>query len=342
MAHEPLTLTPRADFSPRVRGFLQQRDGVFRIDSGTVGIAEPELMEKVISARPVLPSERSVFKPVRDVAIDDETANSVIRSLGHDVARTVDLPVPDLSGCWPRRGQEILREMLFSIDCLPVSLLQERRLAGSDVVSTLRDITVAATPHALVAAGARSALAGLLTGRDDYARRRRVIALYRRASAVFIDGLASLVSNAAWLRPPNATAENVPELLWETLRLLPPAWMLWRNPDPGFAHLHPLLRPTDALAILPLVMHRDAALWKDATSFQPGRWLGADPTRTRGFVPFGLAGTKCWARHLVLPLAQRLLTAVIEQDLRPRTPDVPAPVPLRPLLSVRVELVPRR
>lgn len=67
--------------------------------------------------------------------------------------------------------------------------------------------------------------------------------------------------------------------------------------------------------MLPLLSHRDPALWDDPEEFRPERWDGLDPDTHPGYLPFGHSGERCWGRHMVLPLAERLLDLVRRDGL---------------------------
>jgi hypothetical protein len=325
------------DFDPWIQDLLTREGKVFRINSRTVGVADPALMAALTGARPVFPAERSVFKPVGDAAISDEVAMRVIKALGEDVQRALTAPVPPLAGEWPRRGRAALREMMFGADGAPLSLLTAGPVPDSPVLSTVAD-SVAASWPSRGQPSAGSALSQLFAEAGTYAERRRAAALYRRSAALLISGLSGLVANASWLALRDGAPELSENVIWETMRLLPTAWMLWRSPSAEFAALHPAIGADDSVALLPLVMHRDAEVWDEPTVFVPERWEGGEGYRTDGFAAFGHAGARCWARHLVVPLALRLLESVVAQRLRPRARGDVAPVPLRPLLSVRIEL----
>jgi hypothetical protein len=325
------------DFDPWIQDLLSREDKVFRINSHTVGVADPDLMAALTGARPVFPSERSVFKPVGDSPVGDDLAMRVIKALGEDVQRALAAPVPALAGEWPRRGRAALREMMFGADGTPLSLLTAGPVPDSPLLSTVADSVVASWPSRSHRAEG-SALSQLLVEAGPYAERRRAAALYRRSASLLVSGLSGMVANASWLALRTGVPEISENIIWETMRLLPTAWMLWRSPSAEFAELHPAIGVDDSVALLPLVMHRDAGRWDEPTVFAPRRWAGGDGFRTPGFAAFGHVGARCWARHLVIPLALRLFESVVSQGLRPRVRGDRAPVPLRPLLSVRIEL----
>lgn len=331
-------------YDPQIEELLARSEKVFRIDATTIGVSDFPLMTAAVAARPVLASERSVFKPAAGADIGHDSATRTIRALGRDVMEGIETPAPDaagLSGAWPYAGITYLREWLFGSDPAPISLLTRRPVVRSDSLSRVADLAVSLWPMG-ESRDQDSALAAAIRGASDSLDRKQAAALYRRAIAVLSEGVSALAANALWLMGPSDGGQDpdadLKPLLWETLRLLPPAWMLWRGGGPEYAELHPAIRPEDDVALFPLLMHRDPEYWSDPLEFRPERWIGVeDPEKTPAFMPFGFEGARCWARHLVVPLAERLLGAVLANGLT-----VPAHggthVPLRSLLSVRFEL----
>ena len=329
-------------YAPEIQDLLAREEKVFRINATLVGVSDFPLISAAVAARPVLASERSVFKPAAGADISHDSATRTIRALGRDVMTGIQAPLPPahrLSGAWPYAATSYLREWLFSSDPLPVSLLSKRGVTRFDTLSQIVDRAVTSWPG-VDAEGKGSALAGQIHDASNTRDRRQAIALFRRATATLSDGVAALTANALWLmnsanREAKRQADLVP-VLWETLRLLPPAWLLFRTGGDEYAALHPSIRREDNIALLPLLMHRNPEYWSDPLEFRPERWTGVeDPENAPGFMPFGLDGARCWAKHLVLPLAERLLGIALENQLTIRGTQRETRVPLRPLLSVR-------
>lgn len=331
-------------YAPKIQDLLTREEKVFRIDARTVGVSDSGLMAEIVAARPVRSAERSVYKPAAGADIHHDSATRTIRALGQDVMagiRTPPPPAPGLSGAWPYAATSYLRRWLFASDPLPVSLLSKRGVTRSDRLSRIVDRAVTVWPGS-AAEGRSTALAGQIRDADGTRERRQAIALYRRSTATLCDGVAALAGNALWLMGPDREREgaraDLTEVLWETLRLLPPAWMLFRNDGHAYTGLHPEIRPEDRVALFPLLMHRHPEHWSDPLEFRPERWAGvADPEKTPGFMPFGFDGARCWAKHLIVPLAERLLNVALDHRLTIRGPQQETHVPLRSLLSVRFD-----
>ena len=85
----------------------------------------------------------------------------------------------------------------------------------------------------------------------------------------------------------------------ESMRLYPPAWILVRHAatDVTLTGFHVPAGTT--ILMSPFVVHRDPALWRDATVFEPARWLspGGDyvgtPETRHAFFPFGGGPRMC-------------------------------------------------
>lgn len=94
--------------------------------------------------------------------------------------------------------------------------------------------------------------------------------------------------------------------------------------------------------MLPLLSHRDPGIWDDPDAFRPDRWSGVDADNQPGYLPFGHANERCWGRHMVMPLAERLLDLLREADLAVSPAQRTAHVPLAGLLGVSRIQVTRR
>jgi Cytochrome P450 len=327
----PVSVTRATVFASRVRRLLDDHlgDGVFRIDDDTVGVADPALMDAVLRARPAGPAERPTFKPLRGREIGRAEAAAVMQAVGQDVRRALKAPdgTPDLAGTWPRVAHNHLRDLVFGTDPFRLRVLVDRTLELTPKLTWTTIAAGAAPRHP--AAG--SALARRVRG--GYAERRHAMGMYRRAAAPVCFTVSALVTNALWLGAPFADVPDA-HVIAESVRLLPPSWNILRVASPEFAELHPLIRPDDDVLLLPLLSHRDPALWDEPNAFRPQRWATLDPEEHPGYVPFGHRDERCWGRHMVLPLAERLLRIVRATGLVVHPRQHIAHVPLAGLLGV--------
>ena len=146
------------------------------------------------------------------------------------------------------------------------------------------------------------------------------------------------------------TSGDYPELkflrnvLEETLRLFPPAWMVGRK------NLVPLeidgyqVKPGSILLAPQWLMHRDSRYFPSPHSFRPERWEAQTPEKGAYF-PFG-GGTRVCIGEGFARMEAVLILAALLQKYRPTLPcpdelEVYAGITLRPKDGLRVKLTPR-
>jgi cytochrome P450 len=140
-------------------------------------------------------------------------------------------------------------------------------------------------------------------------------------------------------RPPTAEdAARLPyarQVLAESLRLYPPAWILGRRALAPYPVAGWELPPGTLLFASQLVVHRDARWWPDPDRFDPDRWApGADAGRPRfAYFPFG-AGTRVCIGEQFAWTEGVLVLAAIARRWRLRPVD-PTPPPMRPSITLR-------
>lgn len=148
-----------------------------------------------------------------------------------------------------------------------------------------------------------------------------------------------------------ATAADVTALgytrrvLAESLRLLPPAWVVARTA--AMEHrLSDVRIPAGAIVLISqYLLHRDARFFSDPHRFDPDRWLSNHPDRPRSaFIPFGAGPRACIGEGFAW-MEGVLLLATIAQRWRLEAGDDARSIELRPQItlrpSVRVRMVPR-
>ncbi len=336
-------------FAPRLAELLDRHrgDAVFRLDAGTVGVGDPAVIDRLLWARPMRESERPTFKPFRGKAITRGESSELMQAITRDVRGALRKPLEtgiDLSGEWPKVGHCYLRKLMFGADPFRLQLLSRRRLEASHAVSRTVLGTAAALPGGSVSAdSAVSDLArhtfGTLT-EFDFRHRLHAMGLYRRMASPICNTVSTLVTNASWLAAPFPADTPNRHILLETLRLLPPSWNLLRFASPEYPDIDRRIGPTDDVLLLPLLTQRDPRFWDDPDAYRPRRWADvADPDTVAGYLPFGHASERCWGRHLVLPLAERLMDLMRAGGYRVSPEQTVGRVPLDGLLGVRVRVV---
>ncbi len=126
-------------------------------------------------------------------------------------------------------------------------------------------------------------------------------------------------------------------VLFETLRLFPPARYIDRCPvrDVRIGDVH-VKRGSNVL-VSPLVTHADGRVYERPSAFEPERWLGGRAGGRGEYVPFGAGAHTCIGE----PLARAIMTttlATVARRWRLRVdPDAPLPVPSSPRLIVTLQ-----
>ena len=119
-------------FAPRLDRLLREHrtDGFFRLEPDTVGIADPDLMDAVLRARPANAEERPTFKPVLGRQVTRAESASLMQALGADVRAALKRPAdrPDLTGAWPAVPHDYLRRFVFGPETRRFRVLVDRRL----------------------------------------------------------------------------------------------------------------------------------------------------------------------------------------------------------------------
>ncbi|MFE9428558.1 cytochrome P450 [Kitasatospora sp. NPDC006697] len=338
----PRTAPPRARttvFAPRLEALIRDHLGqdVFRLEPDTVGVAGPAAADRILAARRATETERPTFKPLHGRSISRNEGASVIRTIGSDVREALKNPIPrnaDLTGPWPLTGHFFLRDLILGKDPYRLKLLMSRNLELTPKLTWSVIVAGAALPLRNRPADGLTSIARLFAEAEGYQDRRYAMGMYRRAAAPVCFTVSTLVANALWLGAP--FDESVPNrhLVHEALRLLPASWNILRNASPEYPEIDPRIGPGDDVLILPLLSHRDPALWEAPEEFRPERWDGLDPDTAPGYLPFGHSSERCWGRHMVMPLAELLLDLIREQGLVVDPAQQQAKVPLVGLLGV--------
>jgi hypothetical protein len=324
-------------FALRLEALLRDHRGqdVFRLEPNTIGVAGPALADRILNARPATEFERPTFKPLHGRSIPRADALKSMQAIGRDVRAALKKPVPedvDLAGPWPHVGHVYLRDLILGSDPYRLRFLMDRIL----------ELTPKLT-WAVIAAGAlfplklrpeASAIAASVANAGSYHDRRYAMGLYRRTAAPVCFTISTLVANALWLGAPFDDHMSNRNILYEALRLLPPSWNILRNASPEYAALDARIGKDDDVLILPLVSHRDPALWDDPDDFLPERWNSLDPDSHPGYLPFGHKSERCWGQHMVMPLAEMFLDMLRKQGLAVSPQQTTAHVPLAGLLGV--------
>ncbi|MFI0186781.1 cytochrome P450 [Streptomyces sp. NPDC017082] len=335
-------------FAPRLAALLGEHLGrdVFRLEPDTIGVAGHEVADRILAARRATETERPTFKPLHGRSISRAEASAVTRTIGNDVREALARPLPrhvDLAGPWPLTGHLFLRDLILGQDPRRLRMLMSRTLELTPKL-TWSVIGVGAALPGWPRPDARlTGLADRAARARGYQERRYAMGVYRRAAAPVCFTVSTLVANALWLGAPFDEGASHRNIILESLRLLPPSWNILRNASPEYPVVDSRIGARDDVLLLPLLSHRDPALWGEPDAFRPERWDTLDPDATPGYLPFGHASERCWGRHMVMPLAELLLDLIRGSGLTVDPGQRAGRVPLLGLLGVEeVRLVRRR
>ncbi|SEC18272.1 Cytochrome P450 [Streptomyces sp. 3213] len=327
------------EFAPRLAALLRDHLGqdVFRLEPDTVGVAGPEVADRILAARRATETERPTFKPLHGRSISKTEASTVTRTVGHDVRAALARPLPedvDLSGSWPLTGHLFLRDLILGGDPYRLRMLMSRNLELTPKLTWSVIAVGAALPGWPRPAPHLTGLAARAAAAVGYQNRRYTMGIYRRAAAPVCFTVSTLVANALWLGHPFEDGMPNRHIIHESLRLLPPSWNTLRNASPEYPAIDSRIGEGDDVLVLPLLFHRDPALWDDPEGFRPERWNDLDPDTAPGYLPFGHSSERCWGRHMVMPLAELLLDLVRKSGLEVDRDQRVGKVPLLGLLGV--------
>jgi cytochrome P450 len=204
-------------------------------------------------------------------------------------------PIP---GWLPTPGNRLRRRTVRSVDALAYDLIRRRRAApGEDLVWLLVAATDEEGGPALSDGEVRDELMTIFFAGHETSAAALAWALYLLARRPDIAGavraeIAALgteqVSMADLARLP-----LLAQVVAETLRLYPPAWVFDRSP------LHDIevggyRIPRGANVLLsPWVVHRDPRVWEAPDEFRPERFAGTPNPRRGTYLPFGDGPRSC-------------------------------------------------
>ncbi|MFB7497007.1 cytochrome P450 [Streptomyces sp. NPDC056161] len=326
-------------FSPRLAALIDDHVGqdVFRLEPDTIGIAGHEVADRILAARRATETERPTFKPLHGRSISRTEASTVTRTIGNDVRDALKGTLPkdvDLSGPWPLTGHLFLRDLILGRDPYRLRMLMSRTLELTPKLTWSVIALGAALPGWPRPGDDLTGLANRAARATGYQERRYAMGVYRRAAAPVCFTVSTLVANALWLGAPFADDTPNRNLIHESLRLLPPSWNILRNASPEYPAVDGRIGEKDDVLLLPLLSHRDPALWDDPDAFRPERWNELDPDTAPGYLPFGHSSERCWGRHMVMPLAELLLDLIRGSGLVVDPDQRVGKVPLLGLLGV--------
>ncbi|KGP72163.1 cytochrome P450 [Pontibacillus yanchengensis] len=132
-------------------------------------------------------------------------------------------------------------------------------------------------------------------------------------------------------------------VIQEAIRLYPPAWMFGREAKEKVTLFNGVaLKKGDIVHISPYLLHRSERYYKDATSFNPDRFLNDSLKNLPRFayLPFGGGARVCIGNHFAMQEALIVLATMYQKvtlQLKPDHPVEPEPlITLRPKHGLKV------
>jgi cytochrome P450 len=129
----------------------------------------------------------------------------------------------------------------------------------------------------------------------------------------------------------------IPQVMNETLRLYPPAWIINREAEGELELLGENFPADSTFVICPYAIHRNKQVFEDALSFRPERFAGGAEAQWPRFAyfPFGGGGRGCIGSNFAMMEAS-LILAVLSQSFSFRSLKKKTVKP-EPLVSLRIK-----
>jgi cytochrome P450 len=253
-----------------------------------------------------------------------------------------------LPGWLPTRANRLRRRTVRHVDDLAYRLIRRRREAGGDggdLLSLL--IGAESTDHpGLSDVEIRDELLTMFFAGHETSAAALTWAFYllsehREVAAGLRAEIASVVGDRDVAMADLSRLTRLGQVVKETLRLYPPAWVFDRSPRHDLV-LGGYTIPKGAnILFSPWVVHRDPHLWESPEEFRPSRFAGAAPPRG-AYLPFGdgpriCVGNRFAEAEISLVLATMLtLVELSRVDTGPERPRGDATLRPRTGLPVRV------
>jgi cytochrome P450 len=116
-----------------------------------------------------------------------------------------------------------------------------------------------------------------------------------------------------------ARLEYTKQVVQETMRVYPPAWMFPRFADQEAIICGHRIPARSPMLLSPFVSHRDPVFWPEPEVFDPERFTPEQSAKRPryAYYPFGGGPRQCIGNHFAMMEAQ-LITAMMAQRVRPR------------------------
>lgn len=295
---------------------------------------------------------RIVGQALMSVDLSDETGDVaaamtvVLRGTVHRLLHPLSPPlwVPT-----PRNRQ--LNEALARLNHLVRSLITQRRQHGGehgdllDMLMTARDEE---TGEGMTDEQLRDEVLTMVSAGHETTANALTWTLHLLAGAPEAEArLHAEVDDVLGGRIP--TLEDLPRLVYteavvkESLRIMPPVWMLARSVEAPVTILgHELTGPNTMVFLSPWVTQRDPRFWQDPLRFYPERFLAAEQGPKYAYFPFAGGPRVCIGNAFAMMEAKLLLASMVRSHrlaTLPGHPVEPEPtITLRPKYGLKMIL----
>lgn len=178
-----------------------------------------------------------------------------------------------------------------------------------------------------------------------------MFALHPRTQELVFQEVSEVLNGQAPKQSDVSKLRYLESFIWETLRLMPPAYVVGRCAchETQLGEYH--IPQGTTVLVSPYLLHRDPAFWPRASEFDPSRWMpGGDATphmENDSYWPYGGGPRNCIGMGFAM-MEVSLVLAVITSRFRVSLPPgdrVPSPkamITLRPENEVNLRLTPRQ
>lgn len=285
-----------------------------------------------------------------DVTSDADRIGVAVSHIVEDVNERVNKLV-DLGPPFPSRRNLAFERAMDTLDAVVLDMITARRASGEtgdDLLGMFMEVADEETGERMTDAQLRDEVMTIFLAGHETTANALSWALYLLGTSPDVWRKLAAEVDAVLEGGRRATPADFARLTYtqqvmqETMRLYPPAWMIARAPyeDTTLGGYH---IPAGSLVFLsPWIVHRHPGHWESPEGFDPDRFApGADATRHRfAYFPFGGGPHQCIGNNFALMEATLVLATIARDfrlDLVPGFSVEPDPqVTLRPKDGVRV------
>ena len=266
----------------------------------------------------------ATFEVIADVTLSGGEGfdrASVHKAIEDYIGQTARLSVLDILGApaWvPRPGRMFAGAMMRQMKATADRAITQRRAAGARPIPDLLDLLIAgedpSSGRRMTVDELRDNLLTFIVAGHETTALTLAWALYLCAFDPAVQEQARAEAQAA-LGPRAATTADLPALplvrriVDEALRLYPPAAFLARTAQKADTLLGREVRPQDTIILPIYALHRHHALWANADSFDPSRFL--TPPQRFSYLPFGDGPRICIGASFALQEAVIILATLL-------------------------------